>query len=461
MRVEALKTTSNFTKWTAVILLEITIGICSFILPLKVVVLLLLLPPIVVILMPNFLYAYLIGIFLLPVWSITLTGQPEVPGRADLRFSDALFFIAGLGWLVQGMINKRLEIKRSYLDLYLFVFFCWVFLSILWSPTFSGGIKEFLRKLNGLFIFYVTINVIRSRRDLDFAVIVWIIAGILAASLAAHELFTGIWERVPETVITRRGGLRAGALEVTANFLGFFLNTCLMMTISQFFLTKRSRYKILLFCCIIVMIPALISTLSRSSIMGFVIGTTFLLYFIRKGVKQLVLITAVAVLLFLFISGSGYRDVLFQRYTGIVKPHEAAGYVSRTQFWSQVASRIFAEHAIVGTGAGGFLALSESYGAREVKTPHNLYIYVAAEFGLIGFLLFSGMVLSFIILAKQGLQSALSEKERCILVALLAGTFLYAFQGLAINFVLREAEFWALFGLNVAAIRIYREDKIQ
>jgi hypothetical protein len=465
--VESLKGMANSRKWTAFILLEMTLGIFSFILPFKIAVLVLLLPPVIVLLMSNFLYAYLIGVFLLPVWSITLTGRPETPGHVDVRLSDAMFFIAGFGYVVQGITSRRLEIRGSRLDLSLLVFFSWMFLSIMWTPLFLMGAKELLRKLNGLFIFYVTINVIRNRRDLDAAATVWVIAGVLAAYLGFQEAVTEIWQRVgrfAHMVTTRWGGFRAGGLEVTPNILGFFLNTALMMTMAQFLWIKRHRYRILLLCSMVVMLFALISTLSRSSIMGFVIGTGFLLYLSRRGMQGLAWAAGVAVglvILVLLVGGSGYRAVLYERYVGIVKLQEAAGFVRRISLWSEIASAIFGEHAVIGTGVGGFVALSESYGAWQLKSPHNLYIYVATEFGLVGFLFFLGMVVSFVKLAIQGLRSCIGERERLVLAGLLAGTLLYAFQGLSINFILRESEVWILMGLSVAAIRIHSDCKTQ
>jgi hypothetical protein len=466
VQVKVLRIPPNYGKVAAFILLEVALGMCVFILPLKLAILLLLLPPVIVLLMSNFLYAYLIGVFLLPVWSITLTGKPETPGHVDVRLSDALFLVAGFGYVVQGITSRRLEVRGSHLDLSLLVFFSWMFCSIVWTPLFFMGAKELLRKLNGLFIFYVTINVIRNRKDLDAAVTIWVIAGVLAAFLGFQEAMTEVWQRVgrfSHMVTTRWGGFRAGGLEVTPNILGFFLNTALMVTMAQFLWIKKRGYRILLLCSMVIMLFALISTLSRSSIIGFFIGTSFLLYLSRRGMQGFGWAAGLAiavVVLVLLVGGSSYRAVLYERYLGIVKVQEAAGFVRRISLWSEIASAIFGEHAVIGTGVGGFVSLAGSYGAWKLKSPHNLYIYVATELGVIGLLFFLGMVVSFVKLAKQGLQACISEKERLILAGLLAGTLLYAFQGLSINFILRESEIWILMGLSVAAIRIHSECKV-
>jgi O-antigen ligase len=432
-------------------------------LPLKMALVLLLLVPAVLLAIHHFFYVYLIGVFLLPVWTITLTGQAEVPGQADLRFSDACFFVAGLGWIVRGMTKQRIGVQGSYLDVCLIAFAFWIFFSICWSPTLMVGGKEFLRKLNGLFIFYLTINLVRDERDLDLAVTVWLIAGALTAFAALYETVTDILERIAgitKRTATRWGWLRATALKEGANRLGFFMNTCLMLSISRFFLASRRSRRGLLFVFIMIMVFAVISTLSRNSVMGFVVGATILFYLAGKGGKKFFLMAAVIIVVFMWISGPEYRNVFFKRIVGVLQPQETRSIEGRTQVWL-AASRMIGDRPFLGAGAGGFHVLSGSYGARRLRSPHNLYIYVAAELGLIGLLLFTGVAVAFFRLAKHGFGSASSDKERFILAALFAGMTVYAFQGLVVNFTLIEREFWALLGLNVAAIKIYGQGEIQ
>ncbi|MBW2565589.1 MAG: hypothetical protein JRE24_01650, partial [Deltaproteobacteria bacterium] len=271
--MEALKIDGRLTKWTALIILEMAIGVYCIIMPSKTAILLLVLVPIAIIMMSNYFFAYLLGIFLLPVWSITLTGQAEAAGQVDLRFSDACFIIAGLSWVANRMTKRHVEIRGSYVDLWLVAFMLWVFLSIWWSPSLAVGGKEFLRKLNGVFIFYLTINLVRNKRELDLTLLTWIISGGLAAFVALYEVFTEILQRltgVSVRTMMRWGFLRATALKEGANRLGYFMNTCLIITISQFFLQPRRKFRLLSVLLVVIMIFALMSTFSRNSVMGFV-----------------------------------------------------------------------------------------------------------------------------------------------------------------------------------------------
>lgn len=459
MKLEVLKTDAVLAKWTALIILEMALGVYCIVMPSTMAVLSLLLVPAVIIMMSNYFFAFLLGIFLLPVWSITLTGQAEASGQVDLRFSDACFMIAGISWLANRMTKRHVGIRGSYVDPWLLAFMFWVFVSILWSPGLAIGGKEFLRKLNGVFIFYLTVNLVRNKRELDLTLLTWIISGGVAAFLALYEVFTEILQRltgISKKTIMRWGFLRASALKEGANRLGFFMNTCLIMTISHFFLQPRRRFRFFSVLLVVLMMFALMSTFSRNSVMGFVVGTAILFHITKRGGKKFFIAGAVIAVLFFVLSGPTYRDVYIKRISGLLDPYETRSVEGRTVVW-EAASRMIGENPFLGAGAGGFHVLSESYGARRLKSPHSLYVYMTAEYGIIGFLLFAGAAMAFWKYARYGLRSSSDARETCVLAALFATIVVYAFQGLIVNFVLIEREFWALLGLNVAAIRIYTE----
>jgi O-antigen ligase len=463
VKLEALRTDSTLAKWTALIILEIGIGVYSLIVPSKIAVLMLILVPIAVIMMTNYFFAYLVGIFLLPVWSITLTGQAEVAAQADIRFSDVCFLVAGLSWIATGITKRQVRIRGSYLDVWLVAFMLWVLLSIWWSPSLVVGGKDFLKKLNGIFIFYLTVNLVRDKRHLDLAIMTWIMSGALAAFLALYELVTIILQRAmgfSKHALARWGWLRASALKEGANRLGFLMNTCIIFTISRFFLQEGKKLRLAFLLLTAVMVFALMSTLSRNSMAGLVVGSMILFHIAKKGGKRFFVIGGVIALLFVFISGDAYRDVFFKRVVGLLQPQETRSIEGRSVVW-EAAFGMIRENPLLGVGAGGFHAVSGLYGAKKLRSPHSLYVYVVAEFGLIGFMLFAGAAMAFLKLVKHGLSSASSDKQKFVLAALFAGVVVFAFQGLVVNFLLIEREFWALLGLNVAAIKIYTEGESQ
>src|SRR4030043_1512160 len=88
------------------ILLEIVLGLSAIVFPIKVVLILLLGLPVILILLLRPFYAYILGVILLPVWSITWTGAEQIPEAVDFRFAD-IFFIVGVLGLMLKMASDR------------------------------------------------------------------------------------------------------------------------------------------------------------------------------------------------------------------------------------------------------------------------------------------------------------------------------------------------------------------
>jgi len=459
MRTTAIGSISDVSKWSLIVLAELAVGI--IVLSPGYFVYLVIGLPIAAALLFRYRYAYFLGIVLLPVWALTVTGQTETPGQIDLRVSDVLFMVAGLGWLIDGLRRRKLNIQGGGLEKPLFIFFVWVVFSLMWTPELSLGVKEVIRKLNGLFIFYLTINVVKRQKDLDALMTIWIIAGVVAAAMVGFQVVTEIWNRLAnfsEMVGIRWGGFRAGGLQVTANSMGFFLNMALMITISRFLTVRKGRSQVLLLFAMGFMMLALVATLSRNSILGFVWGCLVLLLILGRDAGPLAVVAlggSVVIAVIGAIAGPAYIGVLLERYYGIIDPETAAGFGRRVYMWTQVAWPIFKDHFLLGTGVGGFVVLAPLYGAWQENAPHNLYVYVTSEFGLIGLVLFSVVVFTWMGIATKAWRHVSGKRERCLLGGLIACIFVYGFQGLVINFILRETELWALLGLGLAAMRIY------
>jgi O-antigen ligase len=253
-------------------------------------------------------------------------------------------------------------------------------------------------------------------------------------------------------------------MTVTPNVLGFFLNTALMVTIAKFQTSDSVKHRTVLFCVVVLIVFSVVATLSRMSIVGLILGSGTLILLRRRGTKNFGMIlagTVALVTVLILIGGPVYRNVLVERYSAILDPEEAVGFGKRLYIWFDVAADIFADNPITGTGVGGFVSVSTSYGASKLKSPHNLYVYVLAEFGLMGLLFFGAIVAGLFKLSIDSYKHIADLKDRTTLLGLLMCIFLYGLQGLTINFILREHEIWILLGLTLSAFRIFQETKLE
>lgn len=441
------------------ILFEIAIGLTVIVLPLKVALILLLVLPAILVLLFRPLYAYLLGIILLPIWTITWTGAQQTPESTDIRFADIVFVIGTLGVMLKMASDKDYRFIGSRLDFPLLLLFSWMGLSLCWTSDLSAGIIDLAKKIYGLILVYLTLSLVRDRRNLDIVLKVWIFTGVIWSISALVELFNiGLpWaaELIAKHGIISHWGakVRSTALAENPNKLGTIFSFSLFIAFGQYAISQRRWIKRILFVTILVMFMGLISTMSRTTWAVFFLVSALL--FIRvKNIRKLTVALGITTILILSaVLTSSYRDVLLQRAVGIISPIQTPDYTPRLNIYI-VGLRMFQDYPLNGVGIGSFHILAHPYGSIELDAPHNIFVYMLSEFGLVGIGLFLFLMISFIILMKKGI-TKVSGNEKIVLYSLLAIMAFYILQGQIISTRLRETAMWALLGLAMAALRIF------
>jgi O-antigen ligase len=441
------------------IFIEVALGLSAIVFPIKIVAILLLgLPAILILLLRPF-WAYILGIILLPVWSITWTGAAQIPEAVDIRFADIFFIVGSLGLMLKMASDKDLRLWGSDIDFPLLLLLAWMALSLSWTSDLSAGIIDFIKKLYGLTLFYLTINLARNRRNIDIILKVWILTGVIWSIDAIIELVTiGLAKAAilmeKYGVISHWGaGVRSSALAENPNKLGTILSFSLFIAFAQYAISQKRWSKRILFAVILIMLLALISTLSRTTWAAFFL-VSILLFIWVKNIRKLTTVLGITAILLLFaVLTSSYRDVLLQRVAGIISPVQTPDYIPRLNIYI-VGLKMFADYPLNGVGVGSFHLLARSYGSVELDAPHNIFVYMLSEFGLIGLGLFLFLIMKFIALMRHAL-SKVPGNGKIVLYGLSATMAFYLLQGQIISTRLRETSMWALLGLAMAAIRIF------
>lgn len=405
-------------------------------------------------------FAYVLLLLTLPFFAYDITGTPEVRGQIDVKFSDVAIILAIFCWLVNDLAKKDLSFEKTPLLLPLFLLYAWMFTSLLWCQDLKIGSADFIRKLVSLGAFFLTINLVTDRKRLDTTFIIWPILGLIYAFCGLwevfHQGFAGAEVRSPE----RWGeAVRTSGYSPGPNRFGFFLNLCLMIAIPQLVTTKSLRYKMFLIFSIIMMILVLITTMSRGAWASFIASAIVLSFYSRGCRKALITGLIVAVVLLVAISTTSFLDAAYQRFAGLLNPTITKDYIGKPAVWS-AAVKMFQDSPIVGVGIGSFRQLSPAYGSTILILPHNLYVYILAEFGLIGVAVFLFLMAVFLSEAIKTLKGLTNQNEKILFVGLLAGLLAYLVQGVSISFGFKETEMWAFFGLIVAAINIFGKQKL-
>ncbi len=373
-------------------------------------------------------------------------------------------------WLARLVTGQQKEFVTSLLALPIVIFLFLAFVSFVAglahaSPT-PNAVRRFAEIILGIALFFVTVNCVRTRQELEQLVLVIILAGFGAALigvvlyflpqvltvrlLSALRIFDypagwGVLRFIRDDPLLP---MRAIGTSVDPNILGGLLILVASLTVPQLF-TQRPLFKRVLAVPILaVMGLCLILTFSRGSMFG--LGCALALLGVVKYRRLLpVLIVAALLVLLLpqtreyvvhFVEGVQFQDLASQMRLGEYK--DAFILISRYPW--------------IGVGFIGTPDIDIYLGVS------SLYLIIAQEMGLVGLGVFLAIMAIFFRYTWRSWKSMGHDpRQEAILLGLqtavvggLVGGILdhYLF-----SFPHAVAFFWLYVGLAVAAARLTEE----
>jgi O-antigen ligase len=241
------------------------------------------------------------------------------------------------------------------------------------------AMSPFMSYLSFLFMFFVTMALIDSSRRLQYSVL-----GIIGALGIASLYLLREWQKAGF-----RAGYRAGWVAGDSNY--FAANAILALALGFYlFRTRLPRWqKIFCLGCSALTALALLASESRGALIGICVCAVFLFARTRRKLPFALVALLIAPVMFLS-PNSPIQRLLHPRYGDInsTAAHEEllfAGF------------RIFAEHPLFGVGLGRFKETTDEMGLFQKNgghIAHNVYIEYGAELGVLGLLLFLGIIIS-------------------------------------------------------------------
>lgn len=182
---------------------------------------------------------------------------------------------------------------------------------------------------------------------------------------------------------------------LTAHCLGVFLGMLLMITLALTLESKvRFSFRLLGAMVFALGCAGIVTTYARGAWLAFAVALLFMLivYFPRDA-RAFLLILAIAV------AGS---TVLVANWRLIhARIFDAPPDIMEARWeLNRLGWRLFKENPIVGVGANAYYQAHDQYDSRNVKSPfkafppHNLQLFIAAQMGTVGFVIFYGLMLS-------------------------------------------------------------------
>ncbi|MBF0385189.1 MAG: O-antigen ligase family protein [Candidatus Omnitrophica bacterium] len=345
-------------------------------------------------------------------------------GGKGFEFTKDIFLIvSGILKPVPGHLNK-------FIGLYILV----VFISILSGQYFSVGLKGFVFKLlQGAYTFFIIQEVITNRRKFFLMILILVASSFVVAS-------NGIYQYLVRSDFIRMFNVYDGRVTSTfkhSNDLGGYLVTIIPFLLGatiSFFRGKKelklgikldqlvSRiinskwFRVFLVFLLLSAITIWGLTYSRGAWIALVGAYSFILF--RKPKVFALFIVIVTLFGALFIP-----KLLKERITNVTNDG-LLDSSSRFIYWKS-ALAIIKDKPVLGTGFNSYSLSAKNYDIIWKGYPHNIYLHIAAETGLLGLAAFLAFLFS---VFKIG-RAAVSDE----LFFFLQSGFLTGFIALAIH----------------------------
>lgn len=384
-----------------------------------------------------------------------------------INVTNILILIVMIGWFSKSFSSGGRLLTKNTLNLPIILFCLLGCASLVRGASFlgsSGYFEAFIiplkRWLTPVFLFFLTVNVIKDREDIKKTTVIMMIAVTVAGLMAIYEyLEVGSNASLDKS--------RVGGICEQANMLGGFFVSYMFVLAAVLLMNWRSlRYYFLIFP-LMTCVYGILVTFSRGAYLGLGMGLWTLSYFKNKFLWILVTIYLVASFLnpILLPAGIRYRMVesTFRPtlYDTGIEEHLEGSARSRLVVW-RGAFEMIKDYPVFGVGYGLFPYLIPYYTPTgKIIDAHNTYLIIAAEMGIPTLIMF---LMIFVVLIKNARFLYRKSKDkfiRSLALGVLAGVFgllVVNIFGSRMNSEEVSAYFWILAGLVMRGVLIENAD---
>ncbi len=377
--------------------------------------------------------------------------------------------------LASYMVFRREKIVLDKTFVWMFLYLAVQCVSALFAYNINYATDAVLQYLvEGILLYFLMVNVIRSETDLRLATWALVIAAAIMAGIVVYQEVThtfdnnygGLAQRLASFEIgdTQNWRDRAGGSVGEPNFFAQVLLAVVPLTLFPFWSERSWLKRILAVALTVVLIGGIVVTFSRGASIGLMIMLLVMAYLWRVKPIQIVL-GIVGVILVISMVAPEYflRVASIADVQGLVDDTGARDRSIRGRANENIAAiQMFLDHMLLGVGPGNYRALYLEYTQdiglyvrfRE-RPAHNLYLSTAAELGIIG-------LATFLALVGVQIQSLLKfrkeyrdkrEEIMYMATALAIGLIAYLVAGLFLHLAYQRY-FWILIALASATARI-------
>jgi hypothetical protein len=365
--------------------------------------------------------------------------------------------ITCIGWLLEGILNKRWHYYPSKLYFPLLVYIVWNIVASSLSPRPWHSLWALIDNEWPMFIMLFMISLIDDIKVLKSVLHLWLLTASVAAAYGIWQMFSGVQLHRPELLSHIGNYFRAvGFNGFYLTFAGFMMSVFLVsLCLSvQSGINNRWRYILVAMMSFI----AVIGTFARSIWLSFTVVIPIFGFMKGKRFGSIVTTVFLSLIIICIFFVPAIRDRAFS----IVIPSENQ---TRLNLW-RTSINISKDFPLTGIGEDNFDYYFDRYkveGCYDVTGhPHNDYLNVLVNSGILGLLAFLSLW-SVIIWAgfkttKNSSNPFLRELalgSTLAILGFLVGGFFQNYYGTFANCW----GWWFMAGLTMTSYRMYRMEK--
>lgn len=280
---------------------------------------------------------------------------------------------------------------------YAFLFVVWAFIASFININEIGGLGPLLIFIRVIIPYFLFVYMVKTPKQISIILWILVILGMIAAIYGIYQLKSNIG-------VYDRGVKRITSFFDNPNSFGF--SSLLLIPIALGLLKCRypATAKIILISAIPLLITGVIISYSRKCAVGIPLVAFLFVWKFFKGGKKFFAFAAVILILiitaYFFPSNAKYR--LWSRLRTIGRAESAQDLDFGRVASAKAAFNMTLRNPLFGIGIGGhsgseyaneFMKIASSMGAdsftiNDVLPPHNLYLQVSSQIGLIGLLIY-------------------------------------------------------------------------
>ena len=417
-------------------------------------------PLLMVAILINPLFAMLIVFATFPIGSVA---QPI--GPLHLQAVEAAVFIAATVVVLRRLAAGRIPLPFAGPMGWAVALFLWTLISMLSAIDKTLAIKVLLSLLGGIVCSTVVLAGCRNMRDLRILLGGFVVAGLSIAlitlSETGHVSFTSDFGG-SEIV----SGRLQGAFD-SPNQLGSLLALMVPVAASLVFGLRTMRWRILAAGALLVLLAALMLSLSRGAWIGAGVAAIFMLIKLREARRLLLLVAVPVVILGAFIWSIAPNNtevkVVGQRAKAI---NTLSPYDHRNVIWQEAIREIKAK-PLLGEGPGGFPVASTRVVSESATLSyahaHSLYLNWASETGIPSLIIIFGFAIALGIAGRTASRGAMARgdpADRALVIGISASLLSVLGQG-AVDYVIPNPVVYVAMWTLIGALLVARRDALE